>query len=278
VTNFPNEECHIIKVIERLSSRQAQAAWVEFLQAFSPIILQIVQLFEREPDHISDCFLFVCEGLARKQFRRLRRFKPDGRARFTTWLRAVVRNLCLDWHRKEFSRERIFKSILRLATPDPAVFYCIYEQGYSKEECLHSLRPRIPQLTMAQVNASLDRVRRALTPRQLWLLRSRHSRIESLEAKSASEQADPAPDPEALSVREEQRSVLERILGQLSKPDRLLIRLRFEQELTLHEIAELLTMKDAQTVDRRIREILETIRKKVASDPGFGGKTGGASV
>jgi RNA polymerase sigma factor (sigma-70 family) len=267
------------KLQEQLGSREAQAAWAEFLEAYSPVILQIVQLFEREPDHAADCFLFVCEQLNQNQFRRLRRFKPDGPARFVTWLRVVVRNLCLDWHRKEFGRQRVFDSIARLAAFDQDVYSKVYEQGLSQEEALFSLGTKYPRLTVDEVGESVGRIQQALTPRQLWLLSTRRPKVESLESESADNQEslerqipDPRPDPQALSVTREDQAALERALNGLSAPERLLIKLRFEQDLTLREVAELLDLKDPQTADRRIREVLERLRKELS------GKTDPASV
>lgn len=268
------------KLLEQLGSREAQAAWAEFLETYSPVLLQIVKLFEREPDHAADCFLFVSEQLSQNQFRRLRHFKPDGPARFVTWLRVVVRNLCLDWRRKEFGRQRVFDCITRLSGFDQDVYSKVYEQGLSQEEALFSLGTKYPRLTVDEVGRSVGRIQRALTPRQLWLLSTRRPMVESLESEPADDQGslerqipDSRPDPETLSVAREDQAVLERALDGLSNPERLLIKLRFEQDLTLREVAGLLGLKDAQTADRRIREVLERLRKELS-----GGKTDSESV
>ncbi len=261
------EEEQVTPFLRRLRSDQAPEAWKEFLQNFSPLIIQVARLFESDADWASSCYLFVCEKLSENGFRRLRRFRPAGPARFTTWLRAVVRNLCLDWRRKEFGRHRIFRSIARLEAFDQDVFRCVYEQGFSKEESLLSLQAHNPGLTQVQVEGSLERIHQSLTPRQLWLLCTSDPKFEPLEeALSKDEEVlrreipAPEPDPESLSATREEHAVLERALGRLSKPERLLVRLRFEQALTLQEIARLLDLKDAQTVDRRIRDAIKKLR------------------
>ena len=53
-----------------------------------------------------DAYARVLERLREDDCRRLRAYVPDGRSRFTTWLVAVVRRLCLDWHRESFGRAR----------------------------------------------------------------------------------------------------------------------------------------------------------------------------
>ena len=55
------------------------------------MIFQVGRYFEKDLDRASDCFQFVCEKLSEDRFRRLLRFKPQGTASFSTWLRAVVR-------------------------------------------------------------------------------------------------------------------------------------------------------------------------------------------
>lgn len=278
-------DSEVERIIERLGSREPQEAWTQFLEAYSPIILQVVQLFERDPDHRADCFLFVCEQLSQEQFRRLRRFRPAGRASFNTWLRVVVRNLCLDWHRKEFGRHRVFQAIASLSALDQDVFHSVYVQGFSKEDCFVDLLPRYPRLERAQVETSLDRIQQTLTPRQLWLLSTRSPRIESLDGQRGEDQVaprqdapDPGPGPEALFARKEQQAALERALARLSKPELLLIRLRYDQGLTLNEVAALMGLKDAQTADRRIRDVLEKLRKELAPFSGGGGKNEAMSV
>ena len=249
----------------RFQSPRAQEAWAEFLQSYAPLIFQVVRLSEQDADAAADCFLFVCEQLNRKRFRRLRRFQPKGPATFATWLRAVVRRLCLDWHRKESGRARIFQSLSSLSTADQAVFRCVFEQGMRLDETFSQLRARFPTLTREQVAASAEQIQRTLTPRQLFLLGVRRPKLEPLEAAEEGwpeqQLADPGPDPESLAALEEQRTALTRALSRLPAPDRLLIRLRFERELTLEEVGRITKSGDAQSVDRRIRGILERLRK-----------------
>jgi len=275
----------IERIIDRLGSPGAQAAWTQFLETYSPIILQVVQLFERDPDSRADCFLFVCKQLSHGHFRRLRRFKPEGQASFSTWLRVVVRNLCLDWHRTEFGRHRVYQSIASLSGLDQDVFRSVYIQGLPKEDCFLDLLSRHPRLEPAQVETSLGRIRQALTPRQFWLLSMHSPRVESLDSQRGDDQAaarqdaaDPSPGPEILFARKELQAALEQALTRLSKPELLLIRLRYDEGLTLDRVATLMGWKDAQTADRRIRDVLEKLRKELAAFSGGRGKSEAMSV
>ena len=138
---------------------------------------------ERDSDFVPDCFQFVCEGLSANSFRRLRRFRPEGPAVFSTWLRAVVRNLCLDWRRRQFGRHRFFKSISNLSFFDQEVFRHLYERRLSFDDTIHSLQSAFPEITHTLLAESKARMRE-LTARQRRLLdaRFRNKRIRPAQA------------------------------------------------------------------------------------------------
>lgn len=258
------------KIIAKLGSKDPLPAWAEFLNGYSKIILQVIHLFERDADHISDCFVFVCEQLSAKDFHRLRRFNPEGQALFTTWLRAVVRNLCVDWQRKEFGRARVFQSISKLAQLDQEVFSLMFLRSRSSEESFATLGSKHPGLTVSQFEESAQRVRSSLSVRQIWLLESRTPRIESLDNEESSDGApmskfmpDPAPGPEQLLASGQLEKALNRALERLPARDRLMVKLRYNQGLALREVAAALGLKDAQTADRGLREILARLRKEL---------------
>jgi RNA polymerase sigma factor (sigma-70 family) len=266
----PTQDRPVARLLEQLRTREPQAAWSQFLESYSALILQVVQLLERDDDQVAECFLYVCQALTRNRFRRLRRFNLRGPASFPTWLRAVVRNLCLDWYRREHGRPRSFQVIVRLSALDRAVFRCTYEQGLSLEQTYHSLRQGFPELVMAQVEESLERIQSSLTRRHHWLLSLRRRAVEPLSGDSPSngqpsraEIASPHPGPEALAALHEQQAALSRVLARLPAPDRLLIRLRFEQELTLEQVARLTGLGSAQKADYRIKGILERLRNEM---------------
>jgi RNA polymerase sigma factor (sigma-70 family) len=124
-----------------LARPASQDAWSAFVHEHGAIVFQVIRHFEFDSESAADCFQFVCEQLCESQFRRLRRFDPHGAAKFTTWLRAVVRNLCLDWQRKQFGRRRQFRSVARLSGLDQQVFHLVHERGATEQEALLHLAP-----------------------------------------------------------------------------------------------------------------------------------------
>ena len=187
-------------ILDLLRSHEHEEAWSLFLREYGGLTFQVVRHFERDADNAADCFQFVCEQLVANSFRRIRKFEPHGTATFTTWLRAVTRNLCIDWRRRQFGRRR---------TP---------ESG--------------PQLTLLDDAANIS---------------------------------DPQPNPEVQALEVERKTLINIALRRLETRDRLLLRLRFEEDLTLDQIARLLDLGNAQRVDRQIRQVLSFISTEIES-------------
>jgi len=260
-------------MLEELRSSQSREAWAEFLREYGPLIFSACQFSTSDADQAADCFLFACEQLSRNHFRRLLRFRPQRGASFPTWLRVVVRNLCLDWWRKQFGRRRLFRSIARLPQLEGEVYRRRYEQGLSLDETYLSLCPSFPGLSMQRLVETEAHVRESLSSRQLWLVSARKARARGAlqgpavglaeEDYALQDPADPRPNQESALASQEQEKHLRSALAKLPAAERLLIRLRFEEGLTLQQIARLTALGDAQRVHRRIADILGTLRKKI---------------
>lgn len=269
-------------LLRQLGSRDPSGAWAQFLEIYSSLLLDVVHLFEHEQDPAADCYVFICERLSRNNFRKLRRFKPAGPARFSTWLAVVVRNLCFDWHRHQVGRERVFESVGRLPALEQETFRCLFVELVPADELFLRLKDRFPALTSTRAAEAVARVERALTPRQRWLLTVRRNRALAAVAplggpgdehllRIPSEQ----PNPETWTGLKEERAALHRAMVSLAPRDRLLIQLRYGRDLTLEEIARLVGFESLQVADRRIRDAVGTLRTLMAAR---GGKPRGPSV
>jgi RNA polymerase sigma factor (sigma-70 family) len=261
------DQPQISRILDGLRSVDAQAAWTEFLYSYSGLILQAIRFLERDPDNVSDCFVFVCEQLSRNQCKRLRCFRSDGPASFATWLRAVVLNLRLDWRRKKFGRRRLFRVLESFPELDRAVYHCRYELGLSTGEALSSLQIRYAGLTADQMGASEDRIGRTLSPRHEQLIARRRIQTAAItcDEKALLDVRDPRSDPETAAVAGEELEALGRALGRVSDQEQLLLKLRYQQGLTLEKVARACSLPDAQTADRRIREVLARLRREICS-------------
>lgn len=77
---------------------------------------------------------------------------------------------------------------------------------------------------------------------------------------------DRAPAPDERVTRESQRERLAGVLSTLPHADRLLLALRFEDDLSAREIAEVLEMATPFQVYRRLDRVLATLRASLRRD------------
>ncbi len=248
-----------------------ERAWDEFLDRFAGLVLQVVRLFEHDPDRGDDCFVYVCEQLKSDNLRRLRRFDRNGPASFATWLRVVVRNLCLDWRRSRFGRPRAFRAVERLSLLDQEVYGALHLRQLGESEALETVRTSFPDLSREDFAESQVRIAANLTPHQNWLLASRRLRLVSMSERpddqgsqvSAREPAGDGPSPEEAAARREEIETLRSALGSLASEERLLLRMRFEQDLTLEAIGRLTGLGSATTVHRAVQRAVEQLRDEL---------------
>lgn len=219
--------------------------------------MNVVQQFEYEQDQVADCFLYACEQLSDDGFRRLQKFNTVGRARFRTWLGTVVFNLCVDWHRREYGRATLLPAIAALPAFDQSVYRLVIEQGMDKETCFQTLKADFPDLTRELVRKAVVRVYSLLTPRQRWQICVANRRRAKARAAFAEERLDYLPDPaigpEVEAQRRQQIETLNSALAQLPTSQRLLVRLRYQEGLTLKQIARLKYRDDVNHTWRQIQ-------------------------
>ena len=253
-------------LIEQLSSAAPDSAWADFLERYSPLIKRVIGRHEHDHERTTECFTYVCGALSDDRFRRLRSFRPEGSARFQTWLTAVVSNLCHDWRRRQRGRVRPVRSVSCLPELDQHVYHCIFVGGMSRAECAALLAPRFPALTEVTVAEISARLFGLLTPQQRWHLgarshapgRFRHGGApDDDEPAGQVASAEPGPD-DLVEELDEQRRLREALL-QLPAEQRFLLRLRYEQGLTLAEVARLTRQPDPFRANRRIQAALDAL-------------------
>jgi len=272
-------------LLTRLSSERADAAWAEFLERFSMVIMHVVRRYESDQGRAMDCFIHACGELSNNGFRRLLHYRPDGPAQFRTWLAAVVSNLCVDWRRKQHGRFRPIQSVAQLPELDQLVYRYIYVRGMPREECLHVLKGRYPDLTEQQLSEINGRLFSLLTPRQRWQLSTRTAEPAPLDAPSSSDNdtaafqpEEPGAGPEELAETDQECSMLAAAMARLPPRQRLLLRLRFQQDLTLEEIARLTGLPDPFRANRQVQAALEALAEIVKFQSPSSAKRRDASV
>ena len=263
----------INSVLDQLSTAAAEKAWKEFLEDYGSLILCVVRRYERDDDRVSDCFVYICEALSKDEFRRLRRFQPDGPAQFKTWLGVVITNLCVDWRRKKFGRTRPFRAITKLPALDQLDFRCMFERGMTLQGCWHALRSQFPDLSEERLADVIAHLHSILTSRQHWLLSIRKIKVMSLSEQPSSDETpvsrdpeDPGPGPEILVQLDEERTTLLRAMSHLTSFQRVLLRLRYQDDLTLKEIARLTGLGDPFRAKRQIQAALDALGEQLTAE------------
>lgn len=257
-------------LLEQLASARAGIAWTEFLREFSPLIMRVSQQFAGDAERAGECFLYACEQLSDNGFRRLLSYRRDGPARFQTWLTSVVANLCIDWQRRQRGRYRPLIAIAALPEFDQFIYRFIYVRGMTRDQCLRALEDRFPGITAEKIGEANARLFSLLAPRQRWLLSARVRGSISLdEAMSpdsdqpALQPEDPGPGPDALAQVDQEQSMLEAAMARLAPQQRLLLRLRYQQDLTLEEVARLVGLPDPYRANREIQAALAALARLV---------------
>lgn len=254
----------ISEVVELLDVGQAERAWGIFLKNYNATIMQVVRHFENDPDLASDCFIFICEKLCENDFDRLRQFDPRRGVRFRSWLSAVVSNLCIDWQRHLYGRPRPFSVIRSLPELEQAVFHLRYETGLDLRSCFSVLQASFPGIERQDVSDAMGHVHAALKPRQRWRLSFRQ-RDHAENPAERIELADGNPGPELMTEARQELESLRIALGSLDSEQRLLLRLRFQEDLSLKEVARLTGLGSASQARHRINGALARLGELMSS-------------
>jgi len=254
------KQSRIENILLCLSAGQIDTGWATFLDTYSKTILHIARQFATDDSAVDDCFEYVCAKLSDNSFSRLKAFDPSGPARFKTWLTAVTANLCKDWRRSLYGRKRLPESVRRLPEFDQLVFECFYRRGMTHQECLYVLKSRFTKLTLDQISDANARLHSVLSSKQRWQLSVARDDSRLMDDSAAGiESEDDGPEYRVQS--DEDRLRIKKALARLEPQQRLLLQLRYQQDLTLREVAQLTGQADAFKARRQIEAALAALRK-----------------
>ena len=253
-------EARIESILRCLTSGEADSGWIQFLDSYSARLRIVVHEFENNESHAHECFDFVCAKLSDNGFHRLTAFDPNGPATFRTWLTAVAANLCIDWRRSVYGRFRTPRSIRDLPEIDQVIFDCFYRQGMTRQECLQVLKTSFPKITDREISERNAEIHAMLTSRQRWGLSAARYRGLSIDQTTESIEGY-EKGPEALVQFEQDRELVQKAMSRLEPKQRTYLQLRYQQDLTLDEVAQLMGLKDSFHARRKIDAALSALAK-----------------
>jgi RNA polymerase sigma factor (sigma-70 family) len=207
----------------------SEQAWSDFVQTYSQLLLQVVRPLGTEYDGTMDRYAYVLEQLHQHGYSRLRSYVPRPGVDFSIWLRVVARRLCIDYYRSRYGRAR-------------------------------------PSATAAESPAGRRHAR--LAPGAKRIVRRRLAdfafltdALDAIGVMGRSDSAGETPDTE-FAAAERSRTVTA-IISRLEARDQLLLRLRFEDELSAQQIANILAFPTQFHVYRRLRGVLTRLETEL---------------
>lgn len=250
-------------------------AWRLFIDRYANSIFSLIRSLGFDYDAAMDRFVYVCEKLSEKDFRRLKAVKYAGsRGDLTPWIRQVVKRLCINWAWSEDGRKRLLKPIALLGPFEQRVFELYFWQGLSPSEIDERLRQEhFSGENATAVFDALDLILSQLSQKKLWRLISNLARARgTLSVDDADEETgmtldvpDDQSDPETALLRREQDGILQKALGHLAAREVLALQFRFEHALSTAEIAAIMCL-DEREVKKLLDGSLERLRKIMKSE------------
>jgi DNA-directed RNA polymerase specialized sigma24 family protein len=128
--------------LQRLQAADPGGAWDLFIERYRRLIFATIRHIAQDYDDVMDVFVRVCEALREDDLSRLRRWaeEPTHKARFSTWLVAVVRNLTIDWIRHRDGRKRLSAVADTLPPLRRQIFELVFHRGRSHVEAYELIR------------------------------------------------------------------------------------------------------------------------------------------
>jgi RNA polymerase sigma factor (sigma-70 family) len=240
--------------LARLQSGDKDGAWTLFLARYHRLIGATIARCTPDTEDAHDVFAHVCERLSTEDLARLRRFQeaPAHRAKFSTWLVVVVRNLAVDWLRARDGRPR--------ASPPPGlsamrqrIYQVVLVERRSHAEAYETLRGEEGcDCTFSQFLQEVAATYGAVDSRR-WSFLARA-------ATHAPEAVETSNDESDNLERDEERRLLAAALAGLTAAERAALQLFVVEERPANEVAQTLGWANSKAVYNKVHRALASLR------------------
>jgi RNA polymerase sigma factor for flagellar operon FliA len=171
-----------------------------------------------------------------------------GRSSFSTYMTSVVARLLLDYRNQQWGKWRASAEAERLGETAIELEQLLYRDCRPPEEAFDELVKKHPELTRPDVDALVVRLRRRVRRRMVGLG----------EASAVGTAADEGSVQDAQSARRIS-AVVSAHIETLPDEDQLLLRLRFDSEMTVAQISRSLHIGQ-QLLYRRLYKLFQALR------------------
>ncbi len=239
--------------VRELQRGSSDAAWDAFLDRYRRLIFAAIRHYAQDYDDVMDVFARVCESLRADDLRRLRTWvdQSDHRARFSTWLVTVVRNLTIDWFRARDGRHRVSAVAERLPRVQRAIFEHVFVDGRSHLETYELLRAaEFPSLSFKEFLVELRRTYAAATSGRRGHLFTELN----------------LPPPDEAEIDEdaaEAGELLADALRSLSAEDRVAVEMYVVDQLPAAEVARIMGLPNAKAVYNHVYRALAVVKERL---------------
>ena len=242
-----------------LRQGRPEVAWDLFVSRYRRLIFAAIHHYAQDHDDVMDVFARVCEALREDDLRRFRCYieQPEHRARFSTWLVTVVRNLTVDWFRHRDGRRRLSTIADGLPPLRRRIFEHVFLSHKSHVETYELIRSsEAPGLSFKDFQAELRSTYKAVTD-------GRRGRVLRELGPAPPPETEPEPEDPTGPEAPEAQVKLEQALGALTAEDRVAVELYVLDELPAEEVAKVLGLPNAKSVYNRVYRALAALREQL---------------
>ena len=243
--------------VVELQRGRTDASWDLFLDRYRCLVFAAIRHYAQDYDDVMDVFACVCESLRADDLRRLRCYveQPTHRARFTTWLVAVVRNLTVDWFRHRDGRRRLSTAATALPPLRRRIFENVFLNRRSHIETYELMKSADElDLSFGQFLGEVSATYRAVVD-------GRRGNI----LRELSGPVPPAGDADDATTASERREELEEALSSLTAEERVAVELYVMEDMPAEAVAKIVGWPNAKAVYNHVYRALAAMREQLGA-------------
>lgn len=245
---------------EEVPQRQeAEALFLANLRWVERCAASLCRRYGLRGDEVDDIASWVKLKLIEDDYAPLRKFRGDSSIR--TYLTVVVAALFRDYRAGTWGRWRPSAAALRAGSLAVRLETLVYRDGCTLDQAARTLRATgetdLPDRSLAALLAQLP-IRGPLRPYEAG-----EAPLDGVTGDSSAEEV--VATEEAEHARTQVFASLDRALLRLPEQDRLILRLRYWEKLSVGDVSRALVLPQ-MSLHRRIERILHQVRRDLAED------------